>query len=673
MEAMGAVLRWIWTYRVGLTPAFVALALGLGGLGLRLFAVDTPMWARGGLILLAAVPPLLYASRIAKWWLRWWDALLVLAAAGWLAWVALFPTDQVDLAALALAALAVAMWISMGLDADLRSRVRVEGRFRDWPEIAKRIGYPEIRWVMHKEIPGQGWTARLSWPAGTYDRDAVIKDVAKFEGARELPVGSLRLLHHGRSRNAVDAIAVLDDPNTTAIEWPGPEQANQSVTDSVPLGPHGDKTLARVTRYSKREGARRVLIGGSTNSGKSGVIHQFVGEDANRTDVVQLGMDLKGGLELGLWEAVLLWMVSDIAGSIEMMRALEAAAEYRMAYMRGLGVRVWPVSPEFPAIHVTVDEIRRLAASKAGRSNKQQAILLDRLIDVATLGRAVGIGLLAAGQHLTLEALGSSQLSSQFDIRIGLRMNKAESAAYVFPDNPEVRLHEIPADQPGTGYVKDGEVMDHQPWRGYFWTDEMVAHVAALRAGAGPMLDRGTGDAMAAVSPLFAAVWARLTDWVPEGDGDGDTGGGPAGDPVGEPDWSVIEEVDGDTAVVPGDPVGTASADGGDPWAGPDPDVSWAAVVAARARRTGVPPVTALPEREPEKLPPEQARAVVRRMLREAGPEGLAPRELYRAVGYSSTWLHGVITQLDDEGEVVRTGHGRYADATAVARAEARS
>src|SRR3954467_14715122 len=227
METLGAVLRWVWTYRVGLTPAFVVFALGVGGISLRLFAADTPMWARGGLILLAMGPPLLYSSRIAKWWLRWWDALLTLAAAGWLTWVALFPTDQLALATMALATLAVLMWISMGLDADLRSRVRVQGRFRDWPDVAARIGYKDIRWVMHRELPGQGWTARLAWPAGAYDRDQVIKDVAKFEGARELPVGSLRLLHHGRSRNAVDAIFVSDDPNTKAIEWPGPEAANQ--------------------------------------------------------------------------------------------------------------------------------------------------------------------------------------------------------------------------------------------------------------------------------------------------------------------------------------------------------------------------------------------------------------------------------------------------------------
>jgi S-DNA-T family DNA segregation ATPase FtsK/SpoIIIE len=667
METTGAVLRWIWTYRAGLTPVFVAFALAAGGITLRMVAADTPMWARGGLILLAAVPPLLYASRIAKWWLRWWDALLTLAAAIWLGWVALIHTDRLALAALGLAALAVLMWISMGLDADLRSRVRVQGRFRDWPDVAKRIGYPDIRWVMHKEIPGQGWTARLAWPAGAYDRDKVIRDVAAFEGARELPVGSLRLLHHGRSRNAVDAIFMADDPNTTRIEWPGPVAANQSVADPVPLGPHSDHTIATVTRYNKAEGSRRVLIGGATGSGKSGMIHQLIGESVNRTDVVQLGMDLKGGLELGLWEAVLLWMVSDIAGAIEMMRALEAAAEYRMAYMRSIKVRVWPVSPEFPAIEVTVDEIRRLAASTAGRTNKQQAILLDRLVDVATLGRAVGIGLLAAGQHLTLQALGTSQFSTQFDIRIGLRVNKEESGSYIFPDDPYVRLHEIPADQPGTGRVKDGDTLDPQPFRGYFWSDEMVAHVAELRAGGQPMLDRGTGDAMAAVSERFAAIWSRLTDWVPTEDTGGDTGG----DDV---DWSTIDEVDGDTTgSTTTVPAGAASADGGDIWDGPDPDVSWAAVVAARARRTGVPPVRALPEREPEKLPPEQARAVVRRMLREAGPQGCAPRELYRAVGYSSTWLHGVITQWDDEGEVVRTRHGRYADASAVARAEARS
>lgn len=669
MEDLAALARWIWTYRVGLTPLFVATLLGSGGVTLR-FALDsTPMWARGGIILLAAVPPLIYASRIAKWWLRWWDALLTVAAALWLAWFALYDTDQYAMAALGLGALIITMWISMGLDADLRSRVRVEGRFRNWPEAAKRIGFPEARWTNHKEIPGQGWTARLEWVAGAYDRDDVIRHVAKFEGARGLPVGALRLMHHGRSRNSVDALCVLDDPNTKAIEWPGPVAAEQSITDPVPLGPHADQSLATIVRYHKDQGARRVLIGGSTNSGKSGIINQLVGEDSCRTDVVQLGMDLKGGLELGPWEKVLLWMVSDIGGCIEMLAALEAAAVYRQDFMRTLGVRVWPVSPSLPAITLTVDEIRRLAASTAGRSHREQTVLLDRLIDVATQGRAVGIGLAAAGQHLTLQAMGSSQFSTQFDIRIGLRMNKADSTVYVFPDDPGIRLHEISADLPGTGFVKDGEILDRLPFRGYFWSDELVAHVAEMRAGAGPELDEGTAMAMAAASPRFARVWAALGHDIPIVDGDtrGDTRGDTGGDTrttTAGTGGDTRRDTRGDTG---GDAGGDGPGDGdGDIWEPPDPDVSWGAVAKAHARRTGITPPTTLRTPEPRKLSQAEAVAAVRRMLAEAGPEGVAPRDLYTAATRSSSWLHPLINQWCDEGTAMRTSKGRYADPRSV-------
>ncbi|MBC8091114.1 MAG: hypothetical protein H7Y15_04075, partial [Pseudonocardia sp.] len=488
--------------------------------------------------------------RIVAPWRRRWVLMLTGAAGALMTWMHTVTAETAPTAVLAHVVLFVAILLGRLFNAPLAQRVTTEGELRDWPEVAKRIGYADATWINTRLLPNGGWTARLVWPRGAYDRKQVLRDAHKFEGARDLPVGSLRLMPVGRARNAVDAIYIPDDPSTKVLVWPGVTRTEgYSCTQSVPLGRHdSDGTEVSVVRFRKGKGERRILVGGASESGKSGVINNLVGEDACRDDVVGLGMDLKGGVELGPWEKVLLWMIHNVDGAMEMLAALEAAAVYRQELMREtLKVRVWPVSPALPAIHLTVDEIRKLAGSKSGRTGQQQRMLLDRLIDVGTQGRALGIGMVAAGQRLTLEATGSSQLSTQFDVRIGLRMNESDSANYIFPDEV-VRLHEIPAERPGMAYLKDGEKMDPQTHQGYFWSDELVAEVAELRAGGGAILDEGTGDAMAAASPLFAEIWAAVKaehySGVPgdrggdnpaeRGDDDGERAGERAGDIPGD-------------------------------------------------------------------------------------------------------------------------------------------
>jgi hypothetical protein len=665
MEDLMAVARWMAAQRTALTPLWAVLVLSLAGLAERYLIDTAPLWQRAALIVLGAAPPLIFASRLAKWWWRWWDVTLTVAGAAWVVWVGLLATDRWGMALGALVAFGLAMFTGRLLNTDLKAKVTVEGEFRDWPEKAKRIGYPDITWVNHKVVPGQGWTAKLVWPAGAYDRDRVVKDVHRFEGARDLPVGSLRLLFHGKSRNSVDAIYVQDDRTTVAVEWPGPTGDHLSAADPVRVGRRADETEVTVARYLPDVGERRILLGGSSGSGKSEMIHNFVGEDAVRDDVVGLGMDLKGGVELGLWDDVLLWMIHDIEGAMQMLAALEAAAVYRQGVLRGRKLRVWRVSPTLPVIHVTVDEIRRLAGSQSGRTGKQQRILLDRLIDVATQGRNVGIGLLAAGQLLTLEALGTSQIRSQFDVRIGLRMNEEESAHYVFPDDV-VRLHEIDENAPGTGYLKDGMTLDRQPFRGYRWPEQLVRQVAALRAGGGAELDQGTGDAMAAASEMFAAVWQAAGRMGPVGDTGGDTGGDTAGDTAGDDEYDEHGDTAGDTAGTSGRDRDTAMEDLS--LLGDGPDVSLRDIVARRAARTGITPPTVLVPRRPERrLNQAEAVAAVRRMLAEAGPAGVRPRDLYTAAGRSSSWLFELAKRWTDEGTLTRTADGLYADPRAVA------
>lgn len=694
------MLRWLWEHRVTLVPVWVVLGAACTGLAARFWLTDLPTWQVAGLVALVLLPVLVWATRIARKWRRRWVLLLTGATGALITWMHAATPETAPLMLLAHTVLLVAILVGRLANAPLGEKVTMEGELRDWPEAGKRIGYPETRWVNTRLLSTGGWTARLVWPRGQYDRDQVRRDVHKFEGARDLPAGSLRLMPVGRARNTLDAIYIPDAPGGRKIPWPG--VTHSSVTEPVALGVRDDGTPVAITRFRAGKGERRILVGGASESGKSGVINNLVGEDACRDDVVGLGMDLKGGVELGPWAKVLLWMVHNIDGAIEMLAALEAAAAYRLDYMREHGHRVWPVSPALPAIHLTIDEIRKLAGSTSGRTGKQQRLLLDRLVDVATQGRAVGLGFVAAGQRLTLEALGTSQISSQFDIRIGLRMNERDSASYVFPDD-NVRLHEIPSERPGMAYLKDGDRLDPMTHQGYFWSDELVAEVAELRAGGGAMLDQGTGDAMAAASPLFAEVWAKVRggdgdatpDWFPA-DLDGDTGDR-SGDHGGDSTGDAGESAGGDSGVsietalllmgaqtgngeelVAAHRAGTLPEELLDiacdltgrprPPRAPETfrvgDVLMSDVVARNRERTlpeGAVAPTPLPVRPRPKLSDTQARATMRQALAQAGATGCSAKDLYTAAGRSSSWFHPVINEwIDDEGTVVRGGHGRY-------------
>lgn len=654
---MLAFVRWMWANRVPLVPVWLTLATAGAALGIRFGLDAVPRWQVWLLGALCVLPAVIFSLRIRKVWRRFYSLALIGAAIALVVHTQTATREGAAAVAAFYVALGIAIYLGRLADHGLGARVTMEGELRDWSEIGKRIGYAETTWAKTRLIPGQGWRSTLSWPAGTYDLDAVRRDVHKFEGARDLPVGSLKFMPRGRSRNSVDVLCIIDDPNTEAIEWEGPAKTEDySATDPVRLGKHADGSVVEVTRFRKGKGERRILVGGASESGKSGVMNNFVGEDACRDDVVGLGMDLKGGLELGPWEKVLLWVITDVSGAIEMCAALEAAATYRMGYMKQKGVRVWPVSPELPAIHVNVDEIRKLAGSRSGRSNKQQSELLDRLIDVATQGRALGIGLLAAGQHLTLEALGTSQIRTQFDIRIGLRMNEKESTSYVFPDDPGIRLHEIPADMPGTAYLKDGDKLDPLPHRGFYWSDELVAEIAEMRAGGGAMLDEGTGNAMAAASPLFAEIWGRIR---------GGDGASLYGDEPGDSAGDSGEAAGGDD--VPAALAATAAVQ-----AGTGNDVPWVTVAKLHRERTtpeGAVSPTPMRARPVERLDDAAAMATVWRLLREAGPAGCKPKDLYGPATRKSTWLHKHMTKAIDDGRVVRTAEGTYALAPSAAMA----
>ena len=157
---------------------------------------------------------------------------------------------------------------------------------------------------------------------------------------------------------------------------------------------------------------RNVLIGGTTGSGKSGIVNVVMAYLVACRDVMPWGVDLKGGMELQPWAQCL----DRIATTPRETTALFRDAirlDRRAALMSAKGARTWQPGPESPALPIVVDEYAEMPGEAQADADS-----------VARRGRAVADNLLAATQRPTQEAMGGNAVRSQMDVRICLRVRK---------------------------------------------------------------------------------------------------------------------------------------------------------------------------------------------------------------------------------------------------------
>jgi S-DNA-T family DNA segregation ATPase FtsK/SpoIIIE len=81
--------------------------------------------------------------------------------------------------------------------------------------------------------------------------------------------------------------------------------------------------------------------------------------------------------------------------------------------MAGTGKRSWDPTPGNPALVIVVDEYAEMPEEAHGYADS-----------VARLGRAVAVGLIAATQRPSQQAMGKGAVRSQMDIRICLRVRE---------------------------------------------------------------------------------------------------------------------------------------------------------------------------------------------------------------------------------------------------------
>jgi DNA segregation ATPase FtsK/SpoIIIE, S-DNA-T family len=357
-----------------------------------------------------------------------------------------------------------------------RAKVRVERKISGWPGITDNIGLPGSR-IGSVTVDTWGWTARVILRRGTTAATAIAR-IPDIESGLELRPGSVRVLPDGKKANHLVMRVVETEPLAAPVPWPGP--TNWSVTNLAEIGISEDGQPVRVLLLR-----RNVLIGGIAGSGKSGVLNVIIAVLAACRDVRLWGVDLKGGMELGPWEAVFERIATTPEDANTLFRDAVAELDERAARMAAEGKRTWEPTAGDPALIIITDEFAELPDETHEKADS-----------LARRGRAVAVNLIAATQKPTQAAMGqNTAVRSQMDVRICLRVREPRDTDLILGQgslNSGWHAHKLT--QPGEFLISDPEHGTPERNRAYLVTDESRDEHAGRYARPRPVLPAPASD-----------------------------------------------------------------------------------------------------------------------------------------------------------------------------------
>lgn len=290
------------------------------------------------------------------------------------------------------------------------TRVRI---IRDhFPETADAAGLTGARMVS-AVMDKWGWTARIRLRRGQTYSD-VVKALPDLESALGARVGSTRAEPVNDDASQFTLRLVETDPHAQPIVWePRPVpvlgKTRASITQPVTVGVFEDGEPITIPLLRKH-----VLIGGATDSGKSGLLNVILARIAECTDTAVWGVDLKKGMELAPWRRVLHRLATDNDSAEQLLQAAVDELEKRAEFLMARGRREWYPKSDAPQLFILIDEFAELS--------KKAQKLAD---SIARRGRAVAVVLIIATQRPTQKAMGeASAVRSQMNVRFCLRVNE---------------------------------------------------------------------------------------------------------------------------------------------------------------------------------------------------------------------------------------------------------
>lgn len=180
------------------------------------------------------------------------------------------------------------------------------------------------------------------------------------------------------------------------------------------------------------------LIAGATRSGKSALLARLITQLAPQP-VALVGIDCKGGMELGLFAGRLSALATCRREAVAVLSALVVDMQDRMSACRSAGVRsIWELPDKLRPLPVVVivDEIAELYLSDGTRESKAEAEQCSTLLlRIGQLGAALGLHLVVAGQRVGSDlGPGVTALRAQLGGRICHRVNDPGTAEMTLGD-----------------------------------------------------------------------------------------------------------------------------------------------------------------------------------------------------------------------------------------------
>ena len=236
---------------------------------------------------------------------------------------------------------------------------------------------------------------------------------------------------------------------------------------------------------------RHAVFGGSTGSGKSGGLNVLMGNLTACSDVVIWAIDLKRGMELGPWTECIDRLAVTPEQATALLRDAVAILKGRAAYLASAGRRTWEPSPEMPALVIIIDEYAELS--------EEAPEAMHYTDEIARLGRALAVTLIAATQRPTQKVMGQGAVRSQMDLRICFRVREPRDADLILGQGmlkAGWNAHKLNA--PGKFLISAPEHDIPRRARAYLVTDEMVAATSARHSLIPRGLDEISRNAMLA-------------------------------------------------------------------------------------------------------------------------------------------------------------------------------
>jgi S-DNA-T family DNA segregation ATPase FtsK/SpoIIIE len=494
MEETKPQHHWTWQHRYKLAPVYALIATTI--LGFASYALSGPQAVLSTLVLTGGALALVQGrwgrrKRKDKAMLRFMWAC-VLACAGIIVTIR-FGLLSGEWTFVIMIGCAMVLGLFWWFDQRNQRVIEIEDELRRWPALAKDIGIPKVH-KMPKRVTETGEEHILWWDKGATTLEAVRAHSRQIEQALGIPFKKIRFEHITNSKGLIDSSRWRITANTDSpiLDAPVPftEPTMRSIYDPMLVGQLENGENYYVTWYEKSWGGRHTLAGGQTGSGKSGLFDLVFAESLYCRNLVKWGMDRKGGMAYLPWAPTFDWIATDEKGCIAMLSAVKEVLEYRSKIAGERNWKVWRATAKEPLLLVNIDEAAEVLGSWGPAT--------ELVASITRRGRAAGVLLYLAVQHLTAEAISSSQITKNIGRRFCFSCSDHGMQYYILPNSKDtVDACSIPLGpaHAGTFYVSDGNVLNPLSGR-VRYVDE--ARVRELVVGLGdrtPVLDVASREA----------------------------------------------------------------------------------------------------------------------------------------------------------------------------------